>query len=211
MNMIFVLFLLFASTINSYSQHHTVWQIGKNDQSASEFALGPYDYSNYNKVFGLSPVVFDVGRNKEKADFPFIMPGAADAWAGNKGRKVFIRFGINDSQDPGKAQLVINYVDLHGDAPALELSVNNRLFKIKAPIGGNNDYFTSEKRKYNTKNLKTVLDIPENVLKKGDNLISIASVSGSWAIFDNLELKSVRPVKLIKTTGGITILKGKTE
>lgn len=202
-----VLLSLFVFVINAFSQNmSTVWQIGQKDQSSAEFALGAYDYGKYLEKFGTKPVVFEIGKNKEKTDFPFILPGSADSWAGSKGRQIVIRFGIAEEKISGSSQLKINYVDVHGGAPALEVIVNGYLSNVRTPQGGDTDYFEEGKRKYNQKGLKSVIEIPENVLKKGNNLVSIKSVSGSWLIFDNITLNAAQQVKLGKTVAEINVL-----
>lgn len=208
MKKIIVLLSLFLLIINASSQNLPILQIGKQDQSAAEFALAPFDYEKYSEKFGTKPIVFEIGKNKEKTDFPFILPGVSDSWAGSKGRQMVIRFGIADEKISGKAQLEINYVNTHGGAPSLEIVVNDYKTKVRVPQGGETDYFEQGKRKYNQKGLKTVVEIPENVLKKGNNLISIKSISGSWVIFDNISLTAKQPVKLGKTTAGIDVLGG---
>lgn len=190
--------------ISTLSQNNTVWQIGHQDQSATEFALSPYGYRNFSEKFGPKPVIFEIGKNKERTDFPFILPGSADSWAGNRGRQIVIRFGISDQPVIGPAQLEINYVNTHGGSPVLEIAVNSFTSKVKAP-GGDTDYFEAGHGKYR-EGLKSVIEIPENVLHNGNNLVSIKSVEGSWVIFDNIALKASQPLKLGKTVSEINIL-----
>lgn len=198
----FLIFFMFV--INASSQQHIVWQLGQQDKSPAEFALTPYDYRKYSEIFGTKPVVFEIGKNKEKTDFPFVLPGASDSWAGSRGRQLFIRFGINNQQIAGTTHLEINYVNVHGDAPTLEVMVNGFKTKVRTPHGGNSDYFTH--KKYNQKELKTTIEVPDNVLRKGNNYISIKSVGGSWVVFDNIVLKSSQKLTLGKTVAGIDLL-----
>ena len=203
-------FLFFG--YNVYSNDMTVlWQVGQNDKSASEFALAPYNYNGYSEKFGNNPIVFEIGKNKEKSDFPFILPGYSDSWAGGTGRQAVIRFGISDRQVSGTARLEINYVETHPySAPVLDIIVNGYAVKVQVPAGSS-DYFEIGNRKYNPKGLKSIIEIPENVLKSGNNLVSIKSVSGSWVIFDNIIFSTETPLKSGNTTPATEILSAETK
>ncbi len=57
----------------------------------------------------------------------------------------------------------------------------------------------------NPDNLSTIVDIPDHVLEKGNNMIAIRSKSGSWAVFDNVSLSTAYPLEPGKLTDGMNI------
>ena len=75
-------------------QNITLWQIGKADNNTAEFALGPDKSNQYSTSFP-HDVIFVAGQSDPKKDWPYIQPGPADAWAGNKSHTFTILFGIN--------------------------------------------------------------------------------------------------------------------
>jgi len=181
-----------------------LWQIGVKDKSAAEFALGPYDYSNFPKRFGEAATVYEIGRNKP-ADFPFVLPGPDDAWAGSRSALIAISFGIKDLQTGAKARLQIDFVETHSDRPpTLTVALNDFVQEVKAPAGNDLHYFTN--RIINNRPLSIEVEIPENVLKKGDNVLVITSKSGSWCVFDQLSLLTSQKLTLTKPLGGMVTL-----
>ena len=200
-----LLLALFWLSCDVFSQTMPVfWQIGQKDQSAREFALGPYNYASYLQTFGSGAVVFEVGKNKPETDFPFVLPGPMDSWAGSASKQIVIRFGIKEVQTPCPAKLEINYVENHPSAPLLNILINGFSVERQAPAGNDQQYFVN--RKENPAHLSTVIDIPGDVLKKGNNLIVIQSKSGSWAVFDQLCLQTEYPLEPAKLSEDIHLL-----
>ncbi|HZI33885.1 MAG TPA: polysaccharide lyase family protein, partial [Candidatus Binatia bacterium] len=56
----------------------TLWQIGKANHSATEFALAPANYTGFLEHFGKPDHAFYVGLSKAKTDWPYILPGPFD-------------------------------------------------------------------------------------------------------------------------------------
>jgi len=188
-----------------YSQSMSVfWEIGKKDGSSAEFALGPYDYQKFTQKFGDKPMVYEIGKSKPETDFSFVLPGPADIWAGNSSKQIIIRFGIRNISVPCPARLELCYVETHPSAPLLEININGYKFEKQAPSGNDHEYFIN--RKLNPTNLSTVIDIPENVLKKGNNIILITSKRGSWTVFDNISLQTAYRLQADRITDEIDVL-----
>ncbi|MDR2038434.1 MAG: hypothetical protein LBQ60_10980, partial [Bacteroidales bacterium] len=198
------LVLIFLFVLKGFSQSMPVfWQIGQKDKSAEEFALGPYNYAAFPEKFGKGAVVYEVGKNKPATDFPFILPGPQDVWAGSTPKQMVIRFGIKDISAPCRARLELNFVETHPSAPLLDIMVNGYKVEMRAPAGNDQQYFNN--RRVNPVALSTVVDIPDHVLKKGNNLIVIRSKSGSWAVFDNISLLTAYQLEPGKLTDGINM------
>ena len=204
-------------TIHVFTQSmQFFWQIGKHDKSASEFALGPYNYLQYSQKFGNNPVVYEIGKSNPGTDFPFILPGPFDLWAGGTSKQIVIRFGIKNMPDPCPARLVVNYVETHYSPPMLQFIINDYQLTVQAPAGDFNDFFSV--RKANPKNLSTTIDIPGNVLKKGTNTIIITSKHGNsslfgetlygahWVVFDDLTLSTACQLQPEQPVDGIDII-----
>ena len=65
---------------------NVVWQIGQADNSASEFALAPAGYARFlEKDFGWEDQYFLIGHSKAESDWPYVLPGPSDMWAGTSG------------------------------------------------------------------------------------------------------------------------------
>ncbi|GHT58890.1 hypothetical protein AGMMS50239_04320 [Bacteroidia bacterium] len=201
---ILLFFFLSAGISGLFSQNILFWQIGQNDKSAGEFALGPFAYEKYQVRFGKSPVVYEIGKHKPRTDFPFVLPGTHDNWAGNISGQIAIRFGIKDIPASCPARLELNFVEVHPSSPTLTILINGYRAEVKTPAGNNQNYF--DNRIANPAVLRSVIDIPGNVLKKGNNLITIQSKNGSWLVFDNISLTAGSKLELSKPTAGIDML-----
>ena len=74
-----------ATLMCSYKPNEvkTIWQIGTADGSADEFALAGGDYEKFlDHDFGWEDRFYVVGKSNPKQEFPYILPGPADAWGG---------------------------------------------------------------------------------------------------------------------------------
>ena len=73
-----------AAMALSASAGHVVWQIGTKDGTGNEFALAPTGYADFlQNDFGWEDKFFLVGHSSEKKDFPYVLPGVNDKWAGS--------------------------------------------------------------------------------------------------------------------------------
>ncbi|MDR3246447.1 MAG: hypothetical protein LBT50_08450 [Prevotellaceae bacterium] len=202
-NLVLLLFVILAAS-DAFSQA-VLWQIGQKDKSSGEFALGPFDYRQYSEKFGERPVVYEIGKNNPKTDFPFVLPGSHDAWAGSRSKQIIIRFGIKNIPSANAAKLELNYVETHSySPPLLEIIVNGHRVEKRTPAGNDHLYF--ENRKANPANLSTVIEIPANILKKGNNIVTITSKTGSWVVFDNIVMTTDDKLEVDKPSAGIDIL-----
>ena len=198
-NIFVYIVVIFSVTACTVSPSLSVfWQIGQKDKSAAEFALGPNDYMQFSQKFGNKPILYEVGKSNPETDFPFVLPGQSDNWSESGSKQIFICFGIKDLSSPCPARLELNYVEVSSSAPLLEIIVNNFKLEIQAPAG-NSQYFREPRA--NPASLSTVVDIPENILKKGTNIIVIQTKRGSWAVFDNLVLSTAYQLQPEKIDG----------
>ena len=120
-----VLLLLFGWCTPSRSANQsTVFQIGVPDGDYGEFAIAR-NWSDYAKEFPRD-VNFVVGRSepKKKKDWPYIQPGPADSWAGNRTHPFKIRFQMPEPV-PGYYRLDVDFVSTHpSEVPSLIIEIN---------------------------------------------------------------------------------------
>jgi hypothetical protein len=197
-------FILLSIPCGFTQEMSALWQIGQKDKSSAEFALGPYNHTGFTKKFGNHTILYEIGKDSA-SDFPFALPGPDDSWAGNSSKQLLICFGIRDLTAPCPARLEIDFVETHPQgAPVFEIIINGFRQEIRVPGGNDPHYFTNKNRNENILHLD--VNIPENTLKEGNNLVGIRSKSGSWAVFDCIGLHVADRLTLEKPTAGIRLL-----
>ncbi|HOH51582.1 MAG TPA: hypothetical protein PLI98_12665, partial [Candidatus Hydrogenedentes bacterium] len=71
-----ILALLLAA-VPAPAAPNVLWQIGRSDNSAAEFALAPGSYGTF-----VMDGLFCVGISHPETDWPYVHPGPGDNWAG---------------------------------------------------------------------------------------------------------------------------------
>ena len=174
---------------------HVLWQIGVKDGTGNEFALAPTGYADFlEKDFGWEDKFFLIGHSKAKKDFPYVLPGVNDAWAGSGGgagqrtQQVNILFDLAE-KGRGAYTLYIDFADAHGiNPPLVKVTVNGHPRKIALPKGGG-DASILKGDFSNAKPFTAKIDLADYEILQGANEISITSIEGSWAIFDDVRLE----------------------
>jgi len=199
--------LLFISmliiSISVSSQENIVWEIGQSDNTAKGMALYPDLYKDYIKNdFGFEDQFFLIGYHDVQKDFPYVLPGPKNGWAGT-GVTSGIRshFQKIDFELPplnnNKFHLWVDILDTDSiAAPELKITINKKpwYFKLKKGLG---KALTSEKAGINEEQLLKI-DIPDNLLKEGFNEIELTILNGGWIAFDQIKLSTNYPIKNIK-------------
>jgi hypothetical protein len=168
---------------------HFLWQIGKPDDGISEFAGSPDKGDKFVK-----DGVFIIGRSTEKADWPYAHPGPDDAWAGNRQHSFSILFGTKELPSADSCHLEFKLADMHeATRERLSIHVNGHEFMQTLPKGSGKGIYgdLSQGKRYTF-----FIAFPVSLLNKGDNIITITSVTGSWFIYDWLGLE---------VPGGVTL------
>ena len=81
-NILLTVMMLCATATEA--KQHVIWKIGESDNSTCEFALAPKNYEDFtSKDFGFEDRYFLVGHSDPKTDFPYVLPGPDDQWAGS--------------------------------------------------------------------------------------------------------------------------------
>ena len=193
-----VLLIFIVGTMRAQS-YNVAWQVGENDGKSQEFGFYSEDHTAYDKIFKDKTVLFEVGLNKE-ADIPFFLPGPGDAWAKSSQHQIVFRFLIDQLPGNTSAKLRVNFVEVHPRASTLEINLNGFRAKVEAPKGKNQNFLRLKKT--DSSNLFIEVDIPSGYLNKGENLMSVSNISGSWIAFDNISFLTNNPVSLAKAGSG---------
>ena len=159
-----------------------LWQIGKTNGGNAEFALAPGGYSQFkNDGF------FVVGSSDAKKDWPYVHPGPADGWAGARPHTFVVLFGLKARPAAGDCQLRFNLLDTHSSGPPkLRIEVNGKPFEQSLPAGAGDASVNGQPDK--GKRHAFAVSFPASLLKTGDNEVHITTISGSWMLYDSIEL-----------------------
>ncbi len=181
-------------------QAKVIWEIGANDNSSADLALGPSDYKDFlSKDFGFEDRYYLIGRSVAKNDFPYVLPGPADTWGGTWGtsgwrtHEVNILFGVKTMPVNGAWKLVVDLVDSQPDKSLVKVCINKQQNKFLLK-GKSNESLTgqvSEKSEH-------LLEIPVDpgILKEGGNCVTITILEGSWIVFDQIRMEGPDGVEL---------------
>ncbi|MBR4995712.1 MAG: GH92 family glycosyl hydrolase [Alistipes sp.] len=171
-----------------------LWQIGKEDDSAMEFALSNEGYEKFSAGdFGWEDKFFLVGHSREADDMPYVLPGVADGWAGTSSTAGLrthtfnIFFTLSECCGRGDWRLLLDFVDSHPVRPPLmRIVVNGKTFTTRLPKGGGDKSLAGD---YSVaRHPRVELELDGALFQKGHNQISITSVEGSWSILDCITL-----------------------
>ena len=163
-----------------------VFGIGAADGSAAEFALGPGGWQGYAAAFP-GDADFTVGVDDPARDLPYIQPGPIDGWAGSRPHTLTLRANLTAAQAES-SYLTLHYLDTQESAPPrLDVSVNgtavgSRQLQRGAGRGhvGNTGVRPSTARVF----------VPAAALHAGENVFTLTHATGSWAVYDRIELVS---------------------
>ncbi len=191
----------------AYGKSSTIWEIGKEDKSAAEFAMAPDGYRDIvGRDFGYEDKFFLIGHSKADADFPYVLPGPVDTWGGTwatsgwRTHQVNILFNIVD-KPAGEQCLIIDLADYAKNSlPLVKVSVNNQDAKFSLPAQGRYKSSDSVTGDY-TDATPYRLEIPlkKETLHRGNNEVIITVLEGSWIVFDRVALMASKPLTVSHT------------
>jgi hypothetical protein len=153
------------------------------DRDTRDLALGPGGYESYS-----ADPVFVAGVSAARKDWPYVIPGPDDSWAANRRHTFEIRVGLSGVSPSSMLRLKANFVETHSSAPPLlRLTVNGRRVQDwQAPAGKGDAGVMGHPG--DGRPCEWVATVPASLLNSGNNDIAIRSLSGSWAVFDAVEL-----------------------
>ena len=184
-----------------------LWQIGTPDRSAAEFALSGGEYTRFLEKFGKPDHAYYIGLSRPEADWPYVLPGTADAWAGssapdgtgwNQMNTVAIGFVLARVAEGGRCTLWLDLAGTHPPAPRLLVTVNGSAFERDLPPGGSGDEPLAANF-HAPKDEAVAVEFPASQLRKGYNEIALRIARGSWLVFDALRLDAPPGTRLAPT------------
>lgn len=173
----------------------TLWSIGEGDDRAGEFALAPSGYREFlQHDFGWEDRFFLVGQSSAERDWPYVLPGPADEWAGSGGlagirtQVLNILFDVARLGAGVEAVLVVDVVDVSPvDPPAMKVVVNGEAWVFPMAKGRVD---SSIEGAANTGGEQVVrIPLPVGLLRVGGNSVRITSIQGSWLVFDQVRFE----------------------
>ncbi|MHC4100670.1 MAG: polysaccharide lyase family protein [Planctomycetota bacterium] len=187
-----------ADTGGASVEMETLWAIGAPGPVAGEFALGLDDFHLYPSRFPSGPL-FVVGRANSAHDWAPVQPGPRDAWAGSRQHTFTVRFGLDETNAGAACRLIIDLADAHlRTPPKLGIRVNEFVREFQTSSGSAN---AVELRPPGGHPQRIVVDVPGSALRRGDNTLTITTLTGAWLVYDRVvweapagtEASTVRP------------------
>ena len=193
---------LCASLGNAVLQAQPLWQIGKTDRSAAEFALAQNGYSQFLQFFGSPDRAFYVGLSEPARDWPCVLPGPLDAWAGgnpdgswDQMNALPVGFVLETVPAQGTCVLVVDVCDASTkQPPRVRITVNDAIHEVEIPSGGGDDSLRGDYSK--AKAHEARLEFPASSLRVGYNEIALRATRGSWLVFDAVRLETPSGTRL---------------
>jgi len=183
------------ATTDSSAGSRLIWQIGTSDDLCDEFALAPGNYTDYDR-----PGLFVIGRSDPKKSWSYIHPGPSDGWAGQKPHTFHVIFALAAAPEAGTCQLIVDLRDAHETTPPkLEITINERSFEHVTSRGKG----TASLRDQMLGGREQLIQIefPADLLRAGNNELSITTRSGSWMTYDWLGLEAPASTEWAETAG----------
>lgn len=195
----------YAARSQAQAKHEKIlWEIGKADKRAAEFALAPSGYESFlEKDFGWEDNFFLIGKSDPKQDWPYALPGPDDKWGGSAGLAGWhaaylnILFGIDSLPANTSFKLVIDLLDMsEANPPLFKVCVNDSSWEYQLPKGSGDSTLKGDTG--HTAGYSINVPIPVNILRKGGNQITLIGLRGSWAVFDQVRLEGPEDVSISK-------------
>lgn len=223
MNKLYLASLIAMTTLSSFStsgKEVTLWSLGEKDNSGAEFALAPDKFRDFiEHDFGYEDKYFIIGKSDIHSDMPYVLPGPADTWGGTwptagwRTHQLNLLFDL--AKTPGKetCTLEIDLADYSKQfLPYIKISVNGQVERIQLtaenidpaaqPKPSKTDDTTSSPSltgDFSDATPYTIkVPVAPGTLKGGNNEITIATLEGSWIIFDKISLSGPKDIKTVE-------------
>ena len=181
---------------------HVLWHIGANPSKNAQFALAPNGFTQFLEFFGRPDQVYYIGLSSAKVDWPYVLPGPLDHWAGCSGNGRWdmmntlpIGFVISRASEVGKCVFTIKVRQAQPEhPPELRITINGEVFEHQLAGGGNAEAIKGDFHSAMPQVVR--VQFPTALLKSGYNEIALRSTHGSWLIFGDLRLETPVGVEL---------------
>ena len=193
----------------SATPYRPVWEIGRKDGSAAEFALYDGAYSDLLGRFPGAAAAYDVGRSTP-GEIPYILPGPQDGWAGNGNGSLLIRFGADAQASRAEMRLTLYLVESQASSPpTIEISAGGFRTSVQAPAGDDINY--PDTKRTSARGLAIEALLPAGTFGAGENLLTIRNAGGSWLVWDAIVLEADRSVKCTRPGDGIALIRSHSQ
>lgn len=204
---LFLLIIEFGFSQKGYEK--LIWSIGNFDNSISEFALSPNNFKDFvPKGFGSSRNYYVVGESSPSDNFPYVLPGPEDDfagygyWSGLALHQLPIYFELDDLSIVGTCKLVIDIMEVSSEnAPLFRAVINGKPYNHQLQPGQSGNI----PHNLNANPQTISFSFPVNELKKGINEIIFQNMTGGWCVFDAIRLEGPKGLHL--GNPGNTIIK----
>lgn len=182
-----------AQSEDSEVSSSTLWNIGTDNNSGEELALGPKDYKKFlSKDFGYEDRYYLIGQSKASEDFPYVLPGPKDTWGGTSGtaglrtHQINILFGVDELPTQGNWYLLVDLVDSNTSKSVLKVSINDQHEKFLLQGVSDSSIVHTPGSKG-----ERVLKIPieKQTIHTGGNIVTLTVLEGNWVVFDHIRLE----------------------
>ena len=185
--------LAMLASVSGWADGHVVWTIGESDNSTSEFALAPANYTDFVRAdFGFEDRRFIVGHSDPKTEFPYVLPGPDDQWAGSsrasgcRTQVLNILFALETVGQPEPALLTIDLAGMFWGRSVLKVMVNDAVSYHELANGADR-VITGDIRAEDERLLK--IPLAPGVLRRGGNEVTLTILEGAWVAFDQIRLE----------------------
>ncbi|MBQ9888148.1 MAG: GH92 family glycosyl hydrolase [Bacteroidales bacterium] len=218
-----ILAILCLAALLSCNKDNVIWRIGDTDGRPTGLALAPDGFRNFQEYdFGFEDKYYLVGHSSPEKDFPYVLPGPVDIWAGTwstagwRTHEIHILFGLDKKPSKGSYRLDLKLADYEKRfLPLVKVSVNSKVFKEQ--IGDGTEEFLNQKNATSREPVADTLSIsgdfstatPMTIslpleagdLLEGGNEAVITIIEGGWILFDAVELCGTSSIKVQKPSG----------
>lgn len=161
-----------------------LWRLGMADDNSGEFALAPGDFGRF-KEDGF----YVVGVSDASRDWCYAHPGPIDGWAGSRQHTFTVLFGLESEPGRGECRLTLDLLDTHASSPpTVRVEVNGHASSRRLPAGAGDA--SVQGRVDQGRECLWEVPFPAEWLRLGDNEISITTLSGSWMVYDAVQLET---------------------
>lgn len=185
--------LAMLASASGWADGYVIWTIGESDNSTSEFALAPANYTDFVRAdFGFEDRRFIVGHSDPKTEFPYVLPGPDDQWAGSsqasgcRTQVLNILFALETVGQPEPALLTIDLAGMFWGRSVLKVMVNDAVSYHELANGADR-VITGDIRAEDERLLK--IPLAPGVLRRGGNEVTLTILEGAWVAFDQIRLE----------------------
>lgn len=196
----FLVAFLMSVAPSAWADGHVIWKIGESDNATHEFALSPAGYKDFiREDFGYEDRYFIVGHSDAKMDFPYVLPGPDDVWAGSSGlsgcrtQVLNILFALEETGEEPNAVLTIDLAGMFWGRSVVKTNINNAVSYHEVANGADR-VITGDIRPEDERII--TIPIPQGTLRKGGNQVTLTILEGAWIAFDQIRLEGPSEMRL---------------